>query len=399
MPTLQGTGISFDQSASSRQIRVERRTALTIFENAAITQRDAEARALGLYGQVSVGRDLKAQFATLSTPRHMFRKRGNGCTWNPKGGMRMNVDSFPTCAIEYDGEQCPDAFYQTCFEQIFGTGRGAYEFAATEEGQKLFAAMLRKIYAGLGNSFNDLSNYANHPLIKQANLAGFYKVTVKEWEDYIDQQLSGECGGLITQLDELAALGTQGYTRGLAVDSNMKYTGNFVTDLEALLGDATAELTTAVQSGVTLDNGTTRYPIVLATSEVFDSYKAQIRAMAGTNELAYRYMLEGGDGTTKMMRNVLTYDNMPVVRWDSNNAFDAITGAKQHRLAVVVPGMFGVLHDVDDLAQYNGMGLVVEQSKSLKDKGKVFMNTTLRWGAGIANPDLVAMASTVLHPN
>lgn len=398
MPVIEG-GFGLIQTDSARRITVQREPALNLFENIAVVNRDQYARALGVYGDVILGRDLKGEFASFSTPKHLWSNRKNGCTWNPKGGIRMGLDSFPTCPIEYDGEQCPDAFYGTCFEKLFAPGNGVRDFYSTPEAQEVLFQMVKKINQGLGNSFFSLYNWANHPLIEQANTEGFYNVAVPEWEAYVDQMLSGECGGLITQLDELAARGTAGYTREVPVNPTTgAFSGTFVTLLEQLKADASTDLQTAMESGMDV-NGVTRYPVVMVTPEIFDQYKSYIRSIAGTNELAYRYMLEGTDGTTSLMRNVLVYDNMPVVRWDAHIEFDKITGAKSHRMAIVAPGVFGVLHDVDNLAQWEGMGLMLEQSQMLKDKGKIYMSTTLRWGAAIADINFVAMARTVLQPN
>jgi hypothetical protein len=311
----------------------------------------------------------------------------------------LGLDSFPTCPIEYDGEQCPDAFYGTCFEKLFAPGNGVKDFYSTPEAQNVLGQLLRRIYQGLGNSFFDLYNFANHPLIEDANTGGFYLSPTTEWEDYVDQMLSGDCGGLITQLDELAALGTPGYTREVPVNATTgAFNDTFIDLVEDLKTDASPEMRTAIESGMTMSNGQVLYPIILATDEIFNQYKTYIRSLAGTNELAYRYVLEGMDGTTQIMRNVMVYDNMPVIRWDAHVGFDAITGAKSHRLAIVAPGNFGVLHDVDNLMQWDGMGLMLEQSQMLKDKGKIYMTTTLRWGAAIANTDFCIMASNILHP-
>lgn len=397
MPVIEG-GFGLFGTGTSRRITVTTESSLNIFENVAVIQRDQYARALGVYGDVSLGRDLKGRFASFNIPKHLLSNRKNGCTWHPKGGLRMNIDEFPTCPVEFDGEQCPDVFYGTCFERLFGTGNEVRDFYATAEGQYLIAQMLRRIYQGLGNSFFDLYNFANHPLITQANTAGFYNVAVSEWEDYIDQMLSGDCGGLITQLDELAAAGVDGYDLQIDdVNAAGEYIGDPYELFESLKAGASPDLQVAIDSGMEI-NGGVQYPIMLVTSEIFNAFKAKIRSIAGTNELAYRYMLEGTDGTTKMMRNVLVYDNMPVVRWDAHVPFDKITGAKSHRAAIVAPGVFGVLHDVDPLAMFDGLGLMVEQSTRLEDKGKVFMSTTFRWGAGIANTDFVVMASNILHP-
>jgi len=393
-------GFGLTGTQTSRIISVQTESAFNIFDGVSVQQRDQYARALGLYGDVILGRDLNGRFASFSTPKHVLSDRKTGCAWNPKGGVRMNIEEFPTCPVEFDGEECPDVFYGTCFERLFAPGNGVRDLAGTAEGQALLAQMLRKLYQGLGNSFFDLYNFANHPLIEQANTAAFYNVGIEEWEDYVDQMLSGNCGGLITLIDELAAKGQAGY--GLDISTvnpgTGAFTGNIINLIEDLKAAAGAELTTAIESGMVMPDGQTRYPVILLTTAEFNAYKAYIRNLAGTNEMAYRYMLEGTDGTTNLMRNVLVYDNMPVVRWDACVGFDAITGAQSHRAAIVAPGVFGVLHDVSDLAQWEGMGLVVEQSTRVQDKGKIFMTTTFRWGAGLADPNFMVMASNILHP-
>lgn len=400
MPTIEG-GFCLTNTGSARTISVQTNTAMQIFDNIAVLETDRFARELGLYGDVVLGRDLKGRFGSFTTPKHLLSNRKNGCTWNPKGGMRMNVEEFPTCPVEFDGEQCPDVFYGTCFERLFGPGNDVRDFSATAEGQDILSAMLTKIYQGLGNSFFDLYNYANNPMISTANTEGFYGVSVEEWEDYVDQMLSGECGGIITQLDELAAAGEAYYDMSIPladVDvAAKKYTGDIIELLEDLKDQASAELQSAMDTGVMI-NGVNRMPIILLTPNLFRAYKAWITAQAGTNELAYRYTLERTDGTTTMAANILMYDGMPVIRWDAPARFDAITGSLTFRAAIAMPGVFGVLHDVSDLMQFEGMGLLIEQSTRLADKGKVFMTTNFRWGAGIANKDFVSHVSLVLHP-
>lgn len=399
MAQIEG-GFSLDQFGTTNRISVQTESAITLFDNVAVTQRDQHARALGVYGDVSLGRDLKGRFASFATPKHLLRARQNGCTWNPVSGLRMNVEEFPTCPVVFDGEQCPDVFYGTCFERLFAPGNGVLEMAGTAEGQAVLAAMLRKLYQGLGNSFFDLYNFANHPMITDANAGAFYRVGAQEWADFFAQMTGGDCGGLITLLDELATSGNPYYSEVIPVNdttgikaSTGEYMGNVVDLFESVKASASADLQIAMEDGF---NG--QYPVMLVTRSIFNAYKDYIRSLAGTNELAYRFMLENSDGSTRMMKNVLMYDSLPVVLWEANNAFDRITGAQSHRVAITAPGNFGVLHDVDDLAQFDGMGLIVEQSRRVQDKGKIFMTTNFRWGAGIANTDFAVMHSTILHP-
>ena len=278
-----GFGLTGD--AAGRRITVQTESALNIFNNIAVLQTDQHARALGLYADVVLGSDLKGRFASFTTPKHLLSSRKNGCTWNPKGGMRMNVDEFPTCAVEFDGEQCVDTFFGTCFERLFGTGNQVRDFTATAEGQNLLAQMLTKIYQAMGNSQFDLYHFASHPLITQANAEAFYAVSINEWEDYTDQMLSGECGGLITQLDALAAQGERYYdmtipTTDLNVATN-KYTADPTVLFQNLRDQASPELTAMMDTGVYI-NGTNTMPVLLVTNDIFNAYKAWIAAKAGT---------------------------------------------------------------------------------------------------------------------
>ncbi len=400
MPSIEG-GFGLTSDSAGRQITVTTESAVQIFDNISVLQTDPFARALNLYGDVVLDSELEGRFMSFTTPKHLLSARKMGCTWNPKGGMRMNIDTFPTCPVEFDGEQCIDTFYGTCFERLFGPGNEVRDFTSTEAGQKLLAEMLRKLYQGLGNSFFDLYHFANHPLITQANLEAFYKVGAKEWLDYTDQMLSGKCGGLITQLDALAAQGEKYYDMQIDLAdldvSKNRFTGDVIKLFEGLVDQASPELQSMVDTGMIV-NGVNRVPALMVTPDIFRAYKGWITSKAGTNELAYRYTIERTDGTTKLLPNVLMWDGLPIIKWDANPRFDAITGSQTHRAALVAPQVFGVLHDVRDLKQWEGQGLILEQSKRVQDKGKIFMTTTYRWGAGIANKDMISMASRILHP-
>ena len=48
--------------------------------------------------------------------------------------------------------------------------------------------------------------------------------------------------------------------------------------------------------------------------------------------------------------------------------------------------------------QFSGMGLRIEQSSLLREKGRTYMHTTFRLGAGIADTDFMVNASRILTP-
>ena len=386
------------------QITMQTESALRFFQNFAIKNLDQDARDLGLYAEVNLGRDLKGRFASFTTPKHLLTARANGCTWNPKGGVRLNISEFPTCPVEYDGEQCPDVFYGTCFERLFAPG-SLTPLTESAEAQQVLGQMLERIYLGLGNSFYSLYNFANHPIIEQVNTTGTYAVDTVEWADYYGQQMSGECGGLITQLDALKEddFYNQYYNLVIATGSEGidlttdKYVGDITELFEALVDAASPELKIAINRGVNVD-GRMLKPVILVTTAEFNAYKKYIKDMAPNNELAYRYMIEMSDGTTRLSKNVMEWEGLPVITWEANTEFDAITGVKSHRAAIVTPGSWGVLSNVEDVSNrlFSGVGLVVQQSTQLNDKGKVFMSTTFRWGAAIADPKMAVMASRII---
>ncbi|MGL4641007.1 MAG: hypothetical protein ACRCVX_14930, partial [Shewanella sp.] len=94
MPEIQG-GFGITGTDSSRQLSIQTSSAVDIFNNISVLQTDPFARALGIYGDVVLGRELEGRFLSFNTPKHMLRARQNGCTWNPTTGLRMGIDTFP----------------------------------------------------------------------------------------------------------------------------------------------------------------------------------------------------------------------------------------------------------------------------------------------------------------
>ena len=98
------------------------------------------------------------------------------------------------------------------------------------------------------------------------------------------------------------------------------------------------------------------------------------------------------------MPDVLNFKGIPVVVWDASTAFDEIVGTSYHRVALVAPGNFGRATDVRNLRQYDGMGLIMVQKLDPPDNGKIYMDTTLRWGAALADKDYTVYARNA-NPN
>ena len=403
MRTLEGSAWGLDQPmdavtidtiGTSNYIRVRTGTWLNIFNRAAIIEGDITNDTLGLYSQLIVDGEGKAKFGTIKTPRHLFRPRQNGCVWTPNGKIRMGLTEFDTCPIEYQGEQCPDAFWNSCYESLFEPGRGVRDLESGDIAQ-ITAATMRQLAIGLGNSFFSLWNFANHPDITTADTNGTYLVDDDEWDDYYAQQVGStsrpvNCSGMVTILDELANAGEPGYTVDIP-NSDITagaYTGDVIALFNQMVNAAKPELKTAARRGVGQGAGR-RYPIMLVTENIYQAYQDYLITTFPQIPTVLQYVLQGVSGGVSMVPGVLNWNGIPVVSWDAVTSFDEIVGTTSTKIALVAPGAFGVASDVRSLRQYQGMGLIAVQKLDPPYNGKIYMDTTLRWGAALADPDYV----------
>lgn len=380
---------------NGRYLSIRTEYAVKLFEKFAVKEGDIIGDELGLYSHLIMGRDLKARFASLTTPKHVLQSRKSGCTWNPKGKIRNQIEEVNTFPVELMMEQCPDALWDNCMEVLLGEGTGKYSLQSTEEARALLAQIISRIYLGTGNSFHGLANFSNHPLIDSRESAGGFVVSDAEWDDYYDQQTSTELKGAITLMDELRAQGERGFDLDLpdsAFNASGEYTGDIIDFLGALQKSApSAEMRTLIRNGYQVGRGV-QFPAIYLSAALFEAYEKYLIDTYTHSDRMLSYLLQREDGTTVLRPNMLTYRGMPVVNWDVSTAFDETVGAVSHRAAIIAPGAIGIASDVSDLQQYDGMGMQIQQSTHIKDKGKIWMNTTFRVGAAIAQ-DMICYAA------
>jgi len=392
--------ITIESAGENNYIKVRTSAWLNIFNRAAIIEGDVTNDMLGLYSRLIVDGEGKAKFGTIKTPKHLFRPRQNGCQWTPNGKIRMGLTEFDTCPIEYQGEQCPDAFWNSCFESLFTPGRGVRDLESGEIA-RVTAATMRQLAIGLGNSFFNLWNFANHPDITTADTNGTYLVPDDEWDDYFAQQVGSDsrpvnCSGMVTILDELANEGEPGYTIDIP-NSDITagaYTGDVVALFNKMVNAAKPELRTMSRRGVG-SGANRRYPIMLVTENIFQAYQDYLVTTFPQIPTILQYSLTGVSGGVSTVPGVLNWNGIPIVSWDAVTAFDEIVGTTSTKIALVTPGAFGVASDVRNLQQYQGMGLRMVQRLDPPYNGKIYMDTTLRWGAALADPEFVTYGRNV----
>lgn len=384
--------VTIDTIGTNNYIKVRSSTWLNIFNKAAIIEGDVTNDTLGLYSRLLVDGEGKAKFGTIKTPHHLFRPRQNGCVWTPNGKIRMGLTEFDTCPIEYQGEQCPDAYWNSCFESLFTEGRGVRDLETGEIAQ-ITTSVFRQLAIGLGNSFFELWNFANHPDIVTADTNGTYLVDDERWEDYYAQQVGStsrpvNCSGMVTILDELANEGESGYTVDIP-NSDITagaYTGDVVALFNQMVNAAKPELKTIARRGVGM-GANRRYPIMLVTENIYQAYQDYLITTFPQIPTVLQYFLTGASAGVSTVPGVLNWNGIPVVSWDAITSFDEIVGTTSTKIALVTPGAFGVASDVRNLRQYQGMGLRMVQKLDPPDNGKIYMDTTLRWGAALADRD------------
>jgi len=400
LPAQLSDGTQFDTSRDRRYIEVPTQAVMRYFDKVAVKYGDINADMLGIFGKMNVGRDLKARIGSLSTPNHLFSNRKNGCVWTPKGRVRLNTMEVDTCPIEINMEQCPDALWGDCFEMLFGTGNQVRDMLATPEGAALFDMFLRQVYIGIGNSFFMYTGFSNHPMIDTANTLGFWSTVTDAdaWADFHDQMTSTTCGGYVTLLDELAAQGEPGYDVVIDdadFDANETYTGDIIAFLEGMKAKARGTFRAMIRA----ERSSTPYrPIFLLSDALFDAYREHIRTTYTGISEGYRYLIQGVDGQTIRMQNVLDFDGLPVMRWEASEIFDSVVGSTSHRAALIAPGVFGIAYSGEATRQYEGMGLRVMQKLDAPYMGKIYLDTTLRVGAALADKDFIVYGSLLKHP-
>lgn len=389
-------GVVLDADRATRTFGMPTQAFLNIFERVVVKDGDLNADLLGLYSKMSVGRDLKARFGYLTTPRHVLSSRKNGCVWTPKGSSRLKSDVVDTYPFEVNIEQCPSSLWGDCFEMLFGPGNDVRDMLSTPEGRQLYEQFLRSVFVGVGNSVHMLLNFSNHSAITTANASGFYKVSAEEWADFLDQMTSTQLGGIVTLLDRLADEGEPGFDVPIpdSFNANGQFTGDIIALLERLKSKAKGAMRALIRSEFRPNQPR---PIIILSDALFDAYQNYIVTNFSSTSEAYRYRLLGVDGQIITAMNILSYMGLPVARWEASAQFDEVVGTTSHRAAIVAPGAFGIAYSGDIMQQYDGMNMRIVQRLDPPYQGKIFLDTTFRLGAAV-EPEFVVYGALIKSP-
>lgn len=385
--------IELESGPHSRYIRIPTSAANYFFKDIAIRYPDIAKNELGLYSHASIGRDGSATFQSLEEPKHILQPRNNACIWKDKGRVTNKSQKIKPDPVEYNGSECPDAFYGSCFESIFGVGNGVRDLFGTPESKAMMQELIEKINLGLGNSLFELASFGDHDLIDDATTNGWFTPDINEWDDYVDQQKATT--GWYTRIDYLKDVdGLENFNVQIAVGETDG--SQFVGDPEDLFRRLAMQAKGKLAIIVKQKKFRGYAPIILVTDGIYNAYEEKLINKFPAIPESYQFYLNGQ--TRDLMPGVLKWNGYWIVRDDAQTIFDDITGTITHRAVLTVPGNFGLVTDIPDLDQFDGIGLQITQHLDAPWKGKVFFDTTFKVATAILNTDLMINASLTLTP-
>lgn len=362
-------------------------SAIQFFKGFSIQKKNILLDTLGTYTIATAGRAKDIRIASLSTPRNLFHKRTGGCQWNPQGKSVQQVTTINLDPFEYDGEQCPDADWGSCLESLFAPGLGNEDYYSTPEASALIAELLQKVYIGLGNSFYDSITWGNHPLIDTADTAGSYDMSAEDWADF--KKNNSITSGHMTIVDGLKAQGLPQYNVQInaANVSGNTYTGSAEDLFESLINAMPIEMQA-------MQNTNPDVPLILSvTTGIFQKYRKELITKFNGIREGYLLQTKSADGMVITNPNALWYNNMIVVNRTDWAQFYSEVGIYGHRAMIHTPGVFAIGLDIQELDQFEGMGMRVDQVLMPPYKGKIFMHTIFKAGAAVLDQKQIVNAS------
>jgi len=389
---------------TNRYLSFDTEADLNFFRRVSIVKSSITLNSFGLFSFLEAGNNNSVRFAHLTKPKHLFSKRTSGCVWSPKGRVRMDVDEITLCPIVYKGQHCPDAFFGSCLERLYGVGNDNINVYATPAGDTIMGELTNRIFEALGDSLYELVWYGQHPIIDDADANDWQGVDDQEWEDYKDQQES--CGGILTIVDWFKQDGLTNFNvpihkEDISADRT-EYIG-VVTDLfDRVLNAQSTEMKILSKRGDT--TGTNSEAVLLVDRKIFTKYENELADQYVTIPEMFYYRYNGqfcqavGCNENVHVKGTLRYKGHLIVCMDEWEDFDHITGTVTFRCLAVIPGNFGVAFDVPSLTQGGTYGLRLTQRLDDPWEGQVFMSTRFKVGMGVIEEKYLVNASRTFSP-
>lgn len=367
------------------------KTTLTFLENVGVVHEDLILNDMGFFNISKNIVDGKAKFVSPTALNYITQGGSNGCAWNPVGGMTYNMTDAALDKHLIQMEQCPEIV--PCWESLFGIGNQVESWTATPVGRKLLDDLIKGVYRGIGNDMYKGALIGNHPILTAA------EASYTGDPDFYAQLKStlSITGGWFTMIDELAS--SEGGQYAVPINSSefsgSKFTGNPIT-LFQRMKDA---MPSVFKQAAKQQKAYGRRPCILVSGSIFSAYKEWLMTNHPTipdlllyrmsNEFSSNYGLNAQAPAT----GILGWDDFWIKEMDGLDVVAEEIQVTHHRATMVMPGILGLGLDVAEVSGYKGMGLRMEESTQLKERGKIYMSTNYKMGTALTDKKFIVNAS------
>lgn len=396
---LRGDFGTFDITEKDRILSFTPEAARLYMETEGLMYQDIFNDQLGIYSVLNLGDYGKFRVTRLRATGNMLRARTPCNVWDPRGGMRLRSEEFNSYPISFEGQECPDAFFNDCFDFVQGKGNEVLDISATETGRALYDAAIEELFVELGNDFYNVATFGMHAVIQASEENEWWDKdaqTEDERKDYYKQQMGIGVKGHLTLADELKMEGLNNFSveiKDSEIDwVNKEFIGNPLDLFERCDKASTIKFRQQLKRFRDAPIRRMVHPCI------YDAYERYLMRNFDKIPETLQLIVSGPDATMNPMPGVLRYKNSWVISMDEWGMFDDMNGVFTPRVINTMPGNFAIGVDVEGLNQHDGMGMVIEQSRRVKDKGAIFMITNFRIGTAIGNPDYMTMASKLYAP-
>lgn len=366
------------------------KTTLTFVENVGVVHEDLILNDMGFFNISKNIVDGKVKFLSPTALNYITQGGSNGCAWNPVGGMAYNITDAQLEKHLIQMEQCPEVV--PCWDSLFGMGNQVENWMATEVGRKLLDDLIKGTYRGIGNDMYKGALVGNHPILEAA------RASYTGDPDFYSQLVStlSITGGWFTMIDQLAA--TEGGQYAVPINaseySGAKYTGNPVTLFERLKDNMPSVFKTAAKQHKAYG----RRPVILVSGSIFTAYKNWLMTNHPTIPDLLLYRMSNEFSSNYGLNNqapapgVLGWDDFWIKEMDGLDVISEEIQVIHHRATIAMPGILGLGIDVAEVSGYKGMGLRMEQSTQLKERGKLYFSTNYKMGTAIVDKKFIVNA-------
>lgn len=385
-------GSAFAERITGKNLlKVDVESAVFFVKNYAIQQEDIVLDSMDFYNISTDVRDGKVKFLQLTTDSYITTPKKTGCAWDPVSGLSVNLTEVALSPLQIQFEHCTENVIG--WENTYGAGNDVDDLLATPFGAALYTEIITLIYSAIGNDFNKIFWLGKHPVVAQA--AASWQGDIDEW-NRMSVTLNAS-GGILTIVDKLQTEGVP-HMNVQIPENEITAAGKYTGDINAFFQKMVDAMTPKFKTLVSKKRANNIKPVILVSDTFFVAYKKWLSDRYVHIPESYRFKLSDDYAkehglSTGFAEDILEWEGF----WIKNlNAWDSVAADLQitHlRALMTVPKNLCAGLDVKEDSAHNGMGLIVEQLTTVKERGKIVGVTNYRMCTAVIDSDYIVNAS------